>query len=163
MTLAGVGVTMSIRLLILSSLLLSILGFAPEAFAKHLHRAIPADVTAPQAPCVFPDGTSPSGGELHCIAPAQFMQAYGIDKLHQMGLTGKGQVIVLVDSYGSPTMQQDLDHFSDVFGLPRTTIQFVYPNGPYTNPMTTTIRSAGQVRPRWISSGRTRLRLMRRS
>ena len=74
---------------------------------------------------------------IHCIDPAHFMQAYGIDKLHQMGLTGKGQTIVLVDSYGSPTMQADLDHFSDVFGLPRTTIQFIYPDGPYTNPMAT--------------------------
>jgi subtilase family serine protease len=50
-----------------------------------------------------------------------------------MGLTGKGQTIILADSFGSPTMQQDLDHFSDTFGLPRTTIQFIYPNGPVTN------------------------------
>jgi subtilase family serine protease len=34
-------------------------------------------------------------------------------------------------------MQQDLDHFSDVFGLPHTTIQFVYPNGKFVNPLTT--------------------------
>ena len=52
-----------------------------------------------------------------------------------MGLTGKGQTIILVDSFGSPTAQADLDHFSDTFGLPRTTIQFVYPNGTYINPM----------------------------
>ena len=52
-----------------------------------------------------------------------------------MGLTGKGQTIILADSFGSPTLQQDLDHFSDTFHLPRTTIQFVYPNGPYVNPV----------------------------
>jgi subtilase family serine protease len=30
-----------------------------------------------------------------------------------------------------------LDHFSDTYGLPRTTIKFIYPNGTYVNPMQT--------------------------
>jgi subtilase family serine protease len=36
---------------------------------------------------------------------------------------------VIVDAYGSPTVQADLDRFSDTFGLPRTTIQIIHPDG----------------------------------
>ena len=85
------------------------------------------------ASCVFPDGTSPTRAEVHCYEPKDFLKAYGIDKLHEKGITGKGQVIILADSFGSPTMQADLDHFSDTFGLPHTKIQFIYPNGTYVN------------------------------
>jgi subtilase family serine protease len=124
--------SMSIRLLMLAS----VLGLSSQAFAMHLHHMMTPNPTPSNAPCVFPDGTNP-GPDQRCYNPSQFFSAYGIDKLHAAGLTGKGQVIVLVDSYGSPTMQADLDHFSDAFGLPRTTIQYVYPNGTFTNPMLT--------------------------
>jgi len=87
------------------------------------------------AACTFPDGTSPKRAEIHCYNPQQFMAAYGIDQLHKMGLTGKGQTIVLLDSFGSPTMQADLDTFSDTYHLPRKNIHFIYPNGVYVNPL----------------------------
>jgi subtilase family serine protease len=40
-----------------------------------------------------------------------------------------------VDAYGSPTAQDDLNTFSDAFGLPRTTITTIHPDGtpPYNN------------------------------
>lgn len=63
------------------------------------------------------------------------MEAYGIDRLHQAGLTGKGQTVILLDALGSPTMQADLDTFSDAFNLPRKTIHFLYPDGIYVNPL----------------------------
>lgn len=75
----------------------------------------------------------------HCYTPSDIYAAYGVDKLrhrrfHQ-SLTGKGETIVIVDSYGSPTVQQDLDTFSDTFGLPQTTIQIIHPDGkpPFNN------------------------------
>lgn len=108
------------------------------AVASPQHIVIPsAHETVSGSACVFPDGTSPSVAGQHCYTPAQLTHAYGIDLLHKMGITGKGQTIIVVDSYGSPTQQQDLDTFSDTFGLPRTKIQFIYPDGPYVNPMTT--------------------------
>jgi subtilase family serine protease len=84
--------------------------------------------------CVDPDG-QPRSTVFHCYTPADIYAAYGVDALHAEGTTGKGQTIVIVDSYGSPTVQQDLDRFSDTFGLPRTTIQIIYPNGapPFNN------------------------------
>jgi subtilase family serine protease len=87
--------------------------------------------------CTFPDGTSTGGGMFHCYTPQQVTQAYGIDQLHNQGLEGQAQTIILVDSFGSPTIQQDLDTFSDAFNLPRTTLKYIYPDGPYTNTMIT--------------------------
>jgi subtilase family serine protease len=68
---------------------------------------------------VHPDASvSPVG-----YVPAQIRHAYGLDQLTN---GGAGQVIAIVDAYGSPTMQNDLNVFSDKFGLPRTTVQIVY-------------------------------------
>lgn len=55
--------------------------------------------------------------------PAQIRHAYGLD---QIANGGAGQTIGIVVAYGSPTAQNDLNVFSDRFGLPRTTIQTVY-------------------------------------
>lgn len=99
---------------------------------------IPSALNKKAGACTFPDGTSPAGNsEIHCYEPKTFLQAYGIDKLHAAGLTGKGQTVILVDSFGSPTLQADLDHFSDTFRIKRTTIQFVYPNGKFVNDLST--------------------------
>jgi subtilase family serine protease len=51
----------------------------------------------------------------HCYTPAQIAAAYGVDKLHDAGLMGQGQTIVLVDSYGDPTAASDLQFFHDTF------------------------------------------------
>jgi subtilase family serine protease len=90
--------------------------------------------TAGPYACVAPNG-QPLSNAFHCYTPAQIYSAYGVDALHAEGTTGKGQTIVIVDSYGSPTVQKDLDQFSDTFGLPRTTIKIIYPNGtpPFNN------------------------------
>lgn len=68
----------------------------------------------------------------HCYTPADIYAAYGVDTLHAAGITGKGETIIIADSYGSPTVQQDLDTFSDTFGLPRTTVTIINPTGTPT-------------------------------
>ena len=78
--------------------------------------------------CVDPDG-HPRSTVFHCYTAADIYAAYGVDALHAEGTTGTGQTIVIVDSFGSPTVQGDLDRFSDTFGLPRTTIQIIQPTG----------------------------------
>ncbi len=87
--------------------------------------------TAGPFACVDPDG-HPRSTVFHCYTPSDIYAAYGVDALHAEGTTGKGETIIIVDSYGSPTVQQDLNRFSDTFGLPRTTIQFIYPDGTPT-------------------------------
>lgn len=89
---------------------------------------------APNPACVAPDGST--FARFHCYTPNDIYGAYGVDKLHADGLMGQGQTIVLVDSYGSPTAQQDLMKFHDTFfpGLPSPSFEEWYPFGnPTTN------------------------------
>jgi subtilase family serine protease len=61
--------------------------------------------------------------------PAQIRHAYAFD---QIANNGAGQKIAIVDAYGSPTIQNDLNTFCKYFGLPLTTVQIYYPNGKPT-------------------------------
>ena len=53
-----------------------------------------------------------------CYIPAQIRQAYDLPALYAKGVTGKGATIVIVDSFGSPTIASDLSAFDKTFGLP---------------------------------------------
>jgi len=56
--------------------------------------------------------------KIACYLPQQLRQAYGLPKLYAAGITGKGQTIIIVDSYGSPTVRHDLAVFDQVAHLP---------------------------------------------
>jgi subtilase family serine protease len=53
-----------------------------------------------------------------CYDPALIQTAYNEQPLFNSGITGKGQTIVIVDSFGSPTIQSDLATFDAQFNLP---------------------------------------------
>ncbi len=53
-----------------------------------------------------------------CYSPQQIRRAYGIDALTDAGYVGTGQTIIIIDSYGSPTIQNDLRLFDRGYGLP---------------------------------------------
>jgi subtilase family serine protease len=53
-----------------------------------------------------------------CYLPAQIQQAYNLPRLYKQKITGRGQTIVIVDSFGSPTVQRDLARFDTATGLP---------------------------------------------
>ena len=55
---------------------------------------------------------------IDCYLPRQLRQAYGLPALARRGITGKGQTIVIVDSFGSPTVRHDLKVFDRAIGLP---------------------------------------------
>jgi subtilase family serine protease len=64
--------------------------------------------------------------------PSQIRHAYGFDQLTAPTLynrLGYGQTIAIVDAYGSPTIQQDLNAFSARFGLPIPPVWISYPTG----------------------------------
>jgi subtilase family serine protease len=69
-----------------------------------------------------------------CYQPAQIQQAYDLPSLYASGVTGRGTTIVIVDSFGSPTIRNDLKVFDKTFGLPDP-------------PKLTVIQPAGQVPP----------------
>ncbi|QMU74558.1 S8 family serine peptidase [Streptacidiphilus sp. PB12-B1b] len=61
--------------------------------------------------------------KVRCYSPLQYRAAYDLAPLYRAGITGRGRTIVVVDSYGSPTIQRDLNVFDKAFGLPGTTVQ----------------------------------------
>jgi len=62
---------------------------------------------------------------INCYTPLQYRTAYHLDSLYRKGVTGKGRTIVIVDSFGSPTIQHDLDVYSKQFGMPSTKVDVV--------------------------------------
>ena len=56
--------------------------------------------------------------KIACYQPAQLQRAYNLPALLNRGINGAGQTIVIVDSFGSPTVRHDLAVFDQAFGLP---------------------------------------------
>jgi subtilase family serine protease len=53
-----------------------------------------------------------------CYNPPQYQQAYDMKPLYRAGLNGAGRTIVIVDAFGSPTIQNDLAVFDQDNNLP---------------------------------------------
>jgi subtilase family serine protease len=53
-----------------------------------------------------------------CYSPQEIRTAYGLTPIINAGFTGKGQSIVIIDSFGSPTIANDLKQFDTDYGLP---------------------------------------------
>jgi len=83
------------------------------AAARPLHIALPGRFA--QQPTI---AQCQSAYGINCYDAAEMRHAYGVDQLNAHGLTGRGQTIVLVDSYGSPTIQKDLQVFDQQNNLP---------------------------------------------
>ncbi len=60
------------------------------------------------------------------LTPVQFRKAYGINLLANNGM---GVTVAIVDAYGNPKAQADLNKYSQTYGLPTTTITTIYPQG----------------------------------
>ena len=70
-------------------------------------------------------GTASAPFDLMCYTPQDIKRAYNYPPTTgPNALTGAGQTIVIIDAYGSPTVQSDLNTFDTEFGLPATTIQY---------------------------------------
>jgi subtilase family serine protease len=68
--------------------------------------------------------------------PPQLQTAYGLGPLYNRTLDGTGQTVVIIDAYGSPTIQQDANTFSAYYGLPALTssnFNIYYPGGQPTS------------------------------
>ncbi|BEP14397.1 hypothetical protein acdb102_27080 [Acidothermaceae bacterium B102] len=67
---------------------------------------------------------------IHCYGPSQLATAYGLSPLFKHGITGRGRTIAVVDSFGSPTIANDLHVFDTTFGLQDPQLQVIQPAGP---------------------------------
>ncbi|MBV8496109.1 MAG: S8/S53 family peptidase [Gammaproteobacteria bacterium] len=80
-------------------------------------------------------GTLPPCG----YQPSDIQTAYGLNPVYQAGLTGNGQTIVVVDAFGSPTIEADAGLFGAFYGLPLNLKVYV----PYGIGSTTPGNAAG--------------------
>jgi subtilase family serine protease len=68
-----------------------------------------------------------------CYQPFQIQRAYNLGPLFYKGIEGQGETIVIVDAFGSPSIQGDLETFDSQMGLPNPpSFQVITPEGPIT-------------------------------
>ena len=67
--------------------------------------------------------------QIACYGAPQIQQAYDLPALFKKGTEGQGQTIAIVDSFGSPTIQADLNTFDAAYGLPGTNVKVIQPAG----------------------------------
>ena len=98
----------------------------------------PAQTIQPAITSTTLDGTADTcpaelAANPDCFTPHALRVAYDVEALTERGFTGKGITVVDIVSYGSPTLQQDMDVFDKQFGLPPIHIQVYSPLGtvPY--------------------------------
>ena len=63
-------------------------------------------------------------------SPSELRQIYNATSLLNSGYTGSGVTIAIVDAYGDPFIQQELDNFSSAFNLPQTNVTQICVDGP---------------------------------
>jgi subtilase family serine protease len=88
------------------------------------HRGYAADAPPSTAQCV-------AQFQIACYGAGQIQAAYDLPALYQRGITGRGQTIVIVDSFGSPTIAHDLAVFDKAYHLPAPpSLRVIQPAGP---------------------------------
>ena len=116
---------------------LAALALTGPALAGPVMSAAPAVAAHQSAVRVAPDLGSPGGAAnlktsvsplptsqcqaqlgISCYSPLQYRVAYDLNPLYTKGITGAGKTIVIVDSFGSPTILNDLHVFDAQWGLP---------------------------------------------
>jgi subtilase family serine protease len=99
----------------------------------------PAQSVVTPTPTPLPGvGTPPPTG----LTPTQIANAYNLGPLRKRGIDGAGQTIVIVDSFGSPSIATDLTDFDAAFGLPAPpSLKVIQPAGPVPAYTDTTTRS----------------------
>src|SRR5215472_629109 len=99
-------------------------------------RMSPGIIQLPQAQARPTPWTTPDCESLlsiACYGPDQVRAAYNVAPLYAQGITGKGKTIVIVDSFGSPTIQNDLHVFDQQFHYPDPpSFNIIQPAGPVT-------------------------------
>ena len=109
------------RLAILISVVFPLLGSAATADAVVPTRArhvSARQVAATSVPLPPTDANCRQTLGFPCYSPQEMQTAYGLAPLLEAGYNGAGQTIILIESFGSPTIQQDLRIFDAGYGLP---------------------------------------------
>jgi subtilase family serine protease len=111
----------------------------PTSLPAHARSASPAS----SASAAGSSGGGPAAGQPPAgLTPAQLARAYNLGPLRKRGIDGAGQTIVIVDSFGSPTIAHDLASFDKAFGLPGPpSLRIIQPTGPVPAYQATSLRT----------------------
>ena len=92
----------------------------PAAARRHVRRAL-LELLGPAHLDVVHEPVRPGAAAVAPLRlpPSQIDSAYGIDRLHAAGLDGRGQTIAITGAFFSPTIRDDVAHFSHRFHLDR--------------------------------------------
>jgi subtilase family serine protease len=110
-------------------------GAAASAASVHATppAAEPSSLTAVPAVAVFPltrgPVVDPAAQMFGGYTPRQIRAAYSVTPLLRRGINGTGTSIVIVDSFGSPTIRRDLAVFDHTFGLRTPKLLIIHPAG----------------------------------
>jgi subtilase family serine protease len=118
--LAGIVTVLAVGLAAVPAVTAAPMSHQPNVTAQAGWRHTPKGLTwhflNSQAPPTTADCLRDVG--VRCYSPSQFQTAYDMKRLFAAGDAGQGRTIVLVDSFGSPTIKHDLAVFDHGFGLP---------------------------------------------
>jgi subtilase family serine protease len=106
-------------------------GTTPPGTSHSSPTPVPTKAVSPQVD-TCPQLNGYPASITYCYTPHQFRVAYGVESLIERGFTGKGQTVVDIVSFGSPTLQQDMDVFDHQFNLPPIKLQVISPIGTKT-------------------------------
>jgi len=106
---------------------------APAKSPAPAARPHPKIIMLTKEPMATPPSTSycVANFGVHCYQPFQMISAYNVGPLHADGIDGRGVTIVIVDSFGSPTIASDLQVFDQSFGIQDPpSFKIIQPAGP---------------------------------
>ena len=131
------------RLAVILVLALAAAALAAVSGAAHrsaLHRGVmtPDTMRSPFLAQEASPAANPSGSVLFgcqttvpagCYGPDQMRAAYAVQPLLDAGYTGAGRTIVIVDAFGSSTLESDTALFTRLWGLPAADLTIYKPFG----------------------------------
>jgi subtilase family serine protease len=104
-----------------------------------------AHLTGPQPPT---SAQCLAAFNIACYDPAQIRSHYNLGELYEKGWTGAGKTIVIVDSFGSPTISTDLKAWDAFYHLPNPKLTVIQPVGkvpPFDPTNSTMVGWAGET------------------
>lgn len=109
-----------ISLVVVSALFWSISGTPASAHPLSVSQVLTAEdsIFPPAHPYPPTNAECQAEGNLQCYTPQELRQAYGLTSVIDGGITGKGETIAIINSFGSPTALEDLKKFDKDYGLP---------------------------------------------
>jgi len=123
----------------------------PAPAARSTVRLVPqarlGAITARRSPPTTASCLARTSGRVTCYEPAQIRAGYDLAPLYARGVDGRGETIVVVDAFGSPTITADLASFDAAFHLPAPpSFKVITPAGPIP-----AFGASGKDRPGWAS------------